>query len=269
MVTVGVHVEGNPDSKSYSFPLWAFKATKVGGIVALALAVIAIILYTPIARTAARVPGLNREIALLRAENEQVRELAAILEEMEGRYGQVRAALGTDVVPESRTESLTEAFDGATVGSPILVPPPSSPPHYGEPGPSLPLFWPIDSLRHRGVLTRGFTDEGGAGDAQPHSGIDIAVARGTPIRASGGGRVVEAGFDAEYGLFVLIDHEGGYRTMYGHAQRLLVDTGEAVDAGQVIALSGTTGRSTAPHLHFEKRRGERIIDPLEPIQGEP
>jgi len=54
-----------------------------------------------------------------------------------------------------------------------------------------------------------------------HPGVDIAVPRGTPIRAAGGGTVAEAGFDSEYGLFVLIDHPAGYRTMYGHASRLL------------------------------------------------
>ena len=73
--------------------------------------------------------------------------------------------------------------------------------------------------------------------------------------------MAEAGFDSEYGLFVLLDHADGYRTMYGHASRLLVTAGDQIDAGQVIALSGTTGRSTAPHLHFEKRRGDLLLDP--------
>ncbi len=78
--------------------------------------------------------------------------------------------------------------------------------------------------------------------------------------------MAEAGFEAEYGLFVLIDHPGGYRTMYGHASRLLVSSGSQVDAGTVIALSGTTGRSTAPHLHFEKRLGDVLLDPRARLQ---
>jgi murein DD-endopeptidase MepM/ murein hydrolase activator NlpD len=69
------------------------------------------------------------------------------------------------------------------------------------------------------------------------------------------------GDDPEYGLFVRIDHPEGYQTMYGHASRLLVSLGDSVHAGQVVGLSGTTGRSTAPHLHFEVRRDGQPIDP--------
>jgi len=63
-------------------------------------------------------------------------------------------------------------------------------------------------------------------------------------------------------LYVLLRHPGSYETMYGHASRLLVREGDVVAAGQVIALSGNSGRSTAPHLHFEIRRDGRSIDPL-------
>ena len=72
----------------------------------------------------------------------------------------------------------------------------------------------------------------------------------------------EAGQDSAYGLFVLIQHPEGYQSMYGHLSRLLVARNDAVRAGQVIALSGNTGHSTAPHLHFEIRRGGKSIDPL-------
>jgi murein DD-endopeptidase MepM/ murein hydrolase activator NlpD len=70
----------------------------------------------------------------------------------------------------------------------------------------------------------------------------------------------------DYGIFVLVRHPDGYETMYGHASRLLVRDGDEVAAGQVIVLSGNTGRSTAPHLHFEVRRGGRSIDPLAVIK---
>jgi len=73
--------------------------------------------------------------------------------------------------------------------------------------------------------------------------------------------VSRAGYDPEYGLFAQIDHADGYQSMYGHASRLLVAAGDTVSAGQAIGLSGSTGRSTAPHLHFEITEDGRSIDP--------
>src|SRR5436309_910250 len=87
-------------------------------------------------------------------------------------------------------------------------------------------------------------------------------------RAAGGGVVEAAGTDAAYGLFVLLRHSSGYETMYGHASRLLVREGDSVQAGQVIALSGNSGRSTAPHLHFEIRREGKSLDPLTVVKQE-
>jgi murein DD-endopeptidase MepM/ murein hydrolase activator NlpD len=103
--------------------------------------------------------------------------------------------------------------------------------------------------------------------AGPHPGIDIAAAQHTYIRASGAGLVLEAGSDSVYGLYVLIEHGNtGYRSMYGHASRLYVQSGEQVQQNQVIALSGNTGRSTAPHLHFEILQDGRPVDPFTLVQ---
>jgi murein DD-endopeptidase MepM/ murein hydrolase activator NlpD len=78
--------------------------------------------------------------------------------------------------------------------------------------------------------------------------------------------VKEAGTDPAYGLFVLLEHPDGYETMYGHLSRVVARRGTEVGAGQVIALSGNSGRSTAPHLHFEIRRSGRSIDPLSMVK---
>jgi murein DD-endopeptidase MepM/ murein hydrolase activator NlpD len=111
-------------------------------------------------------------------------------------------------------------------------------------------------------VTRGRVGNGAGGEgAETHEGIDIAVPIGTPVRASGGGTVEAAGTDADYGLFALLRHPGGYESMYGHASRLLVEKGDDVSAGQVIAVTGNSGRSTAPHLHFEIRRQGQSLDP--------
>ena len=115
-------------------------------------------------------------------------------------------------------------------------------------------------------MTRGEVKPGDTGEA--HSGIDIAVPLGTPVRAAGGGVVERAGTDSAYGLFVMLQHAGRYETMYGHASRLLVREGDSVQVGQVIALSGSSGHSTAPHLHFEIRLDGNSLDPLTIVKPE-
>ena len=81
---------------------------------------------------------------------------------------------------------------------------------------------------------------------EAHPGIDIAVPIGSVVRAAGGGAVAQTGQDPEYGWFVLLQHVDGYQSMYGHLSRRLVAQGDSVVAGQVIGLTGNTGRSTRP-----------------------
>jgi murein DD-endopeptidase MepM/ murein hydrolase activator NlpD len=245
-----VHRDGALASRSLRIPVWLARMVVVGTGIVVALAVIGAILYAPIVRTAARVPGLNREIARLEAENAKVSTLAQTLEVLERRYEQLRTMLGGDVIPSSAT-----AVGPVPIGRPLLARLPGEPQVY-EPNPSVPRHWPIAA---RGIVTRGVaaaSDRGGM-----HEGVDIAIPIGTPIRATGGAMVAEAGTDQEYGLFVRLTHPDGFESMYGHASRLLVQSGDTVTAGEVIALSGSTGRSTAPHLHFEIRRDGRPIDP--------
>jgi murein DD-endopeptidase MepM/ murein hydrolase activator NlpD len=94
-----------------------------------------------------------------------------------------------------------------------------------------------------------------------HTGLDIPARHGAPILASGGGRVLSAGYKGAYGQTVVIDHGDGLATLYGHASRLLVRPGDVVMPQQTIALVGSTGRSTGPHLHFEVIRDGQRIEP--------
>jgi len=86
-----------------------------------------------------------------------------------------------------------------------------------------------------------------------HTGIDIGAASGTRVLAANGGTVMKAGWNNSYGNVVMIDHGGGIVTLYAHNSKLLVSTGDVVAKGQDIALVGSTGQSTGPHIHFEVR----------------
>jgi murein DD-endopeptidase MepM/ murein hydrolase activator NlpD len=124
-----------------------------------------------------------------------------------------------------------------------------------------PMSWPAD-----GVVSSPF----GPRDGRAHDGIDLALPSGTPVRAACDGVVAYAGERLRgYGRLVLVRHNDGLMTIYAHNALLRVREGERVARGQVLALSGQSGRATAPHLHFEVRRGTRPTDPLEYLPPRP
>ena len=95
-----------------------------------------------------------------------------------------------------------------------------------------------------------------------HKGLDWAVPTGTAVMASSGGTVIKAGWGSGYGYVVYIDHGDGRQTRYAHLSKVLVKAGQKVVQGQKIALSGNTGRSTGPHLHFEILINGTHVNPL-------
>ncbi len=128
---------------------------------------------------------------------------------------------------------------------------------------------PVDG----GVLTSGVglrLDPFGSGRIVYHSGYDISVPAGTPVHPTQVGTVFFAGPFHGYGNLVAIDHGNGYLTYYGHNSELLVKPGDKVGPDTVIALSGNTGRSTGPHVHYEMRRlpGYEKRSPAHPINAD-
>lgn len=128
-----------------------------------------------------------------------------------------------------------------------------------------PSLWPV-----LGPVTSPFGPRiaplGGEGE-QFHTGVDIGVATGTSVHAAADGVVVAAGWDAIYGWRVRIDHGNGLQTLYGHNSRLLVHVGQQVSKGQVVSLSGSTGASTGPHVHYEIDRYGTPINPMNYLPG--
>jgi murein DD-endopeptidase MepM/ murein hydrolase activator NlpD len=126
------------------------------------------------------------------------------------------------------------------------------------------FIWPV-----AGALTSPFGERDhvmGGGGARFHAGVDLAVPVGTPVRAAQEGLVVFAGYNGAYGKVVKLDHLNGYSTLYAHNSRIVVHVGQKVRVRQVICLSGNTGRSTGPHLHFEVHKDGWPVDPLPYLQ---
>lgn len=122
--------------------------------------------------------------------------------------------------------------------------------------------WPVD-----GPLTSpyGVRHNGGL-DFQIHRGVDISVPTGTPVRAMAPGTVEFAGTQRGYGRVVIIDHGGGVRTVYAHLFEVRAEAGQVIQGHTVIGLSGSSGTSSAPHVHFEVYRGGSAEDPV-PLLG--
>jgi murein DD-endopeptidase MepM/ murein hydrolase activator NlpD len=249
-VTVLIQKDGTTKTQTFRFRLWHLRLGAWLLALVAALVAVVVVLYGPILRAAARVPGMEHELSRLQAENARVRELSAALDSAESRYAQVRQMMGGQIVRDRLT--ITSSLP---VAPPIRARPVSGPAALTT-GLSIPRYWPLDET---GYITRGQIKAGGRDEAHP--GIDVAGSVGSLVRASGGAIVKQAGEDPEYGFFVLLDHPDEYQTMYGHLSRILVTANATVAPGEVIGLTGNSGRSTAPHLHFEIRQRGLSLDP--------
>ncbi|MDR2767843.1 MAG: M23 family metallopeptidase [Treponema sp.] len=120
------------------------------------------------------------------------------------------------------------------------------------------FIWPV-----RGRLTSfyGYRRSPFTGGRSFHAGIDIAAFQDTPIKAAMAGRVHSIGWDNTYGNFVVITHQGGYRTLYGHMSKTAAQNGAYVNVGDVVGYVGSTGQSTGPHLHFTVYKDGATINP--------
>lgn len=126
---------------------------------------------------------------------------------------------------------------------------------------SYPTISPVN-----GWITRHFLPDS-SDEQYGHQGIDFAAALGTPIKSTSPGVVGKIENDKYLGLIITIYHENGIITKYGHCSQVLVALHERVNRGQTIALVGNTGRSSAPHLHYEVIKNSKNVDPLQYISG--
>ena len=235
---------------------------------------------------AVRIPLLTHRISTMERDAQRLDTLQLALGELQKRYEQVQGMLSASgTLPRSMQGSPAQSAAAQSAVAapapvqkpapePVQKPAPARPPApaaatVSQPAatdsltPTLPSQWPLPPGTSR-FITRG---KGGESLYNgPHPGLDVAIPVGTEVRAAGAGLVVEVGENDEYGRYVRLAHADGYETLYAHTSQVLVQRGQRVPAGRLIALSGNTGRSTAPHLHFEVRRAGQAVDPLQLIK---
>jgi len=131
--------------------------------------------------------------------------------------------------------------------------------HYLPPANMVPDIWPVDGVL---IGAFGMRMDPFSGEGAFHKGVDIRATTGTPVRTTADGIVVHAGWDMSgYGRLVVVDHGGGTQTWYAHLSHINVSVGEDVRRGDVIGAVGSTGRVTAPHLHYEVHIGGVVRNP--------
>lgn len=239
---------GDLETKTLEIPYRTLKVLVVLAFIAFIALGLMVGFWFNIASKAARAKELENQLVKLESERAKVDSLAHVLAEVETQYERVRKMLGADA---------------PSVGKQPLLPDLPKAVFRDDDGDGVadmaaPDAWP---LTERGYVTRGLTKS-----KTPHPGLDIAVPQNSYIRASGPGFIKTAGEDSIYGKYIIIDHGSGLETVYGHAARLLVTQGSRVKRLQIIALSGSSGQSTAPHLHFEVRRNGAPIDPYQYVK---
>lgn len=229
----------------WSLPEWAI----IAGVTVLGLMMLGGILgIAAISRVivlSAQAETVNLENDILRTKVSRVDELEHKLNELSEVNARMQALAGLDSYQDPGPD-YAAATAGTSEHESEIDPP-------GAWRASLPELSP-----YHGPISRGFQ---GADAELPHPGIDIAGRAGSPILAAGGGVVVQAKEDEILGRMVILVHGDSLQTLYGHNQELLVGVGDSVRAGAIIARLGSTGRSSAPHLHFEVHLRGVPVDP--------
>lgn len=246
-LTVILVPDGAGNSRTYKI---SYKRLRILRGLGVGLATVVVFLAATwgwMAAQAAHAVRLETEVAALRADHARYPVLLRQLNELEQQYDDLRSLF---------------APTGEGAPSELWLPPPGSlrtSSARDEGSASRPDSWP---LTERGFVTQGLLAANDTG----HPGLDIAIPTGSYVRAAGSGHVLDVGEDPTYGRYVRIDHGNGYETLYAHASLTVVRLGEEVRKNEVIALTGSTGRSTAPHLHFEILLDGEAVDPLDLVR---
>jgi murein DD-endopeptidase MepM/ murein hydrolase activator NlpD len=246
------------------------------GVVLFAHVIIGGIFYWKYAELYSRNKNLIEYNTRLQEDNKRVIELADQLQSLETSHRKLYSLLGVDGhaapansreianrQPTVMVENIVPAVGTETEAGAELFEMPERFFLASRGGQAIQSIGEIPSLLPvKGFLTQDFSP-GLAPNG--HTGIDIAAKRGSIVCAAGSGQIIFAKWTYQYGNLVVIEHGDGLRTFYGHNQRILKPERSFVKRGEPIALLGSTGKSSGPHLHFEIRKWGKAVDPKDYI----
>ena len=247
-VTVMVVPEGTQARLAWRLPIWLLYLLIGVEIILIVGILVFFVFYGKIVARAAMTEQVLKENEALLRYRYKVQLLEANLNEAREFVGRMATMAGVDYeFPEMPDDS--SLFAKLDEGGRAVVSR-----GFGK-------DWTVPSgLPVRGFITQAFEIDD---KDHYHPGVDVACAVGTPVLATAAGMVTYADFDSTYGYMLIIRHNDSLSTVYGHNDSLLVKTGQPILAGARVALSGNTGKSTAPHLHYELRLHEKPINPLD------
>jgi len=247
-ITLMAVTDGQATPGRLRLPVWLYRTLLVALILIILAPAAYVLLYYDIIAKAADADRLLEENESLRRYQYKVQILEQSLLETRQLMGQVAAMAGLDSVMMA---TLYDEGDTTNTHRNNWSP--------GSISRTLPPTSPIpDGLPATGWISRGFSRIPG----KQHSGVDLALPEGSPIYATAFGEVTFAGWDDIFGYQVIVKNGDSIETVFGHNSKLLVQVGDTIFAGQEIALSGNTGKSSAPHLHYEIKINGEAVNPI-------
>lgn len=240
-------------------PRWSLRLLGAILVASLALVLVGGVLYGRLIRDAVVLREVRQENELLRARAARLEEIEQDVAQLDRVRKQLYSLAG---VPDAEAGAIklagSDAQDVPAQDSEGTKIPPAVQDEGDRAAQAVPDA-PLSTAPFRGPVSRGFAV---ATERSPeHTGVDIAGREGADVVAAGDGIVEFAGENDTFGNMLIIRHAGAWETRYGHNKELLVAQGDSVRAGQVVALLGSTGQSSAPHLHFEIHYDGTPVDP--------
>jgi murein DD-endopeptidase MepM/ murein hydrolase activator NlpD len=272
------------EPRAYSLSMRQLRFAKVLVVLLACHIVFGFYAYSALSRYLVRVHSLEQINRQLSENNQRIYELANEFKNLEDTDGKIRAALGlsgpgnsganlesmagtTSLLPQrTRLDNQPASMSASANASQIKVGErlnflqQNSQNGLHDYLRSVPTYLPVE-----GVLTNDYQQDAKSQGVSTHNGIDIAAPRGSFVRASADGIVIFAGWTEDLGHLVVLYHGNGYFTYYGHNQRLLVMRNRFVRKAEEIAMVGSSGESSAPHLHFEIWKDGLPLDPKQYI----